>query len=141
MVAASIRALHRGCGAAPHALAVTGARPSVGNLLLQPLGGAFTRVPVGATPLGQRDAPWAWQAGAAWFDSSLDADVARWKVAVRETLAPWARGESSPTSPRGPIPRGYAPATGPRSGSACRRSARWDPDGVFAAGHAITLPT
>jgi len=125
------------------ALAAHQARKPValGNLLLQPLGGAFARVPAGATPLGQRDAPWAWQAGAAWFDSSLDADVARWMAGVRETLAPWARGESYPNFLPGADPArlraGYGPAVWERL-QAIR--ARWDPDGVFAAGHAITLP-
>ena len=65
-----------------------------GSLLVQPLGGAFARHTDG--PLGQRDAPWMWQAGAAWFDPEQDGAVSEWAQSLREALAPWSRGEPYP---------------------------------------------
>ena len=69
----------------------------LGSLLLQPLGGAFARMPAGATPLGRRGAPWAWQAGAAWFDPAADAAVRGvGGRAPRRRWRPWSGGESFP---------------------------------------------
>jgi FAD binding domain-containing protein len=65
-----------------------------GSLLVQPLGGAFARHTDG--PLGRRDAPWMWQAGAAWFDAAQDGAVSEWARSLREALEPWSRGEPYP---------------------------------------------
>ena len=112
----------------------------LGSLLLQPLGGAFARVPEGATPLTQRDAPWAWQAGAAWFDAAADGAVRAWMRDVRTALAPWTRGEAYPNFIPDAIPPGSAPPTGPTTGRGCGPSARTGTPTAPAAGHAIPLP-
>ena len=113
----------------------------MGALLMQPLGGAFARVAEGTTPLGQRDAPWSWQAGAAWFEPELDGPVREWAASLREAIAPWSRGETYPNFilDRDParLRAAYAPAAWERL-RAIR--ADWDPDDAFGAGHAIPLP-
>ena len=109
-----------------------------GSILLQPLGGAFARRPDGATPLGRRDAPWAWQAGSAWFDPAQDDAVQAWATALDEALETWSYGEPYPNFiPGRDVARlraSYGPATWARLRSI---RAAWDPDGVFSAGHAI----
>jgi hypothetical protein len=112
----------------------------LGSLLLQPMGGAFARVPEGATPLGRRDAPWAWQAGAAWFDPAGDGAVRKWAAGLREAISPWTRPGYPNFIPQvdpARLRESYGPAVWERL-RAIR--GQWDPDGVFAAGHAIPLP-
>ena len=113
----------------------------LGSILLQPMGGAFARVPAGATPLGRRGAPWAWQAGAAWFDAAADDAVGAWASELRTSLAPWSGGESFPNF----VPDRDADRLRDTYGEAAWARlqairAAWDPDDVFAAGNAITLP-
>jgi FAD/FMN-containing dehydrogenase len=133
-------------GLPPEAVAAAagaaGGRPSpLGSILLQPLGGAFARVDEEVTPLGRRDAAWHWQAGTAWFESADDEPSRAWTSDVRRALAPWAAGETYPNFIPGSDPArlraAYAPAAWERLRVA---RAAWDPDGVFAAGHAIPLP-
>ena len=113
----------------------------LGSLLLQPMGGAFARVPEGATPLGQRAAPWALQVGAGWFDASQDAAALEWAAGLRDAIAPWSRGTPYPnfipTADPELLRASYGDAIWERL-QAIR--AAWDPNDVFAAGHAITLP-
>jgi FAD/FMN-containing dehydrogenase len=110
----------------------------LGSLLLQPLGGAFARVPAGATPLGRRDAPWAWQAGAAWFDPAADAAVEAWAAGFQEALAPWSGGESFPNFIPVQDPARLRAAYGDAAWARLQAiRAAWDPDGVLGAGHAI----
>jgi FAD/FMN-containing dehydrogenase len=116
-------------------------RPSpLGSILLQPLGGAFARVPEDAGPLGRRAAGWHWQAGTAWFESSDDARSHAWIAGVRRALAPWSAGETYPNFLPAADPArlraAYAPAVWERLRAV---RARWDPDGIFSAGHAIPL--
>ena len=132
---------HLGRASSPRWPTGTAHKPAPhGSLLLQPLGGAFARVPAGATPLGRRDAGWAWQAGAAWVDPGSDDAVAGWMAGVRAILADRSAGEPYPN---------FIPAVDPArlrrsyGETAWRRlqdaRASWDPDGVFSAGHAIPL--
>jgi len=117
-------------------------RPSpLGSILLQPLGGAFARVPEQAIPLGRRDAAWLWQVGTAWLDPAEDEPSRAWIARVRSALGPWVVGGSYPNlipdADPARLQAAYAPAVWERL-----RSIRgvWDPEGVFAAGHAIPLP-
>jgi FAD/FMN-containing dehydrogenase len=114
---------------------------SLGSILLMPLGGAVARVPNDATPLGGRDAPWAWQAGAAWFHPDEDEVVRQWAEGLRAALTPFARGDAWPNfiPEQNPerLRRAYSPAVWARL-QAIRSF--WDPDDVFTGGHAITLP-
>ena len=122
--------------------AAAGGRPSpLGSILLQPLGGAFARVPEEATPLGRRDAAWFWQAGTAWLEPADDEPSRAWLAGVHSALAPWKLGESYanfiPDVDPARLQAAYAPAVWERL-RAIR--AEWDPDGVFGAGHAVPLP-
>jgi len=113
----------------------------LGSLLLQPMGGAFSRVPEGNTPLGHRDARWMLQVGAAWFDGARDDAALHWAAGLREAIAPWSRGAPYPN---------FLPAIDPERLSASYGSedwrrlqsirAAWDPNDVFSAGQAVTLP-
>jgi FAD/FMN-containing dehydrogenase len=113
----------------------------LGSLLMQPLGGAFARMPAGATPLDRRGAPWAWQAGAAWFDPAADDAVAEWAADLRASLAPWSGGESFPNFVPDRDPRRLRAAYGDEVWARLQAiRADWDPDDVLSAGNAIALP-
>jgi len=113
----------------------------LGSLLVQPMGGAFARVAENSTPLGRRDAPWAWQAGAAWFDAEQDEAVREWADGLRPALAPWVHGEAYPNfiaeRDTARLRDSYGAAAWERL-QAIR--ATWDPEDVFSAGQAIPLP-
>ena len=133
-------------GLAPEAVAVLAdfqaRKPAPeGSILIQPLGGAVARVPDCATPLGQRDAPWAFQAGAAWFDPAADDAVATWATDLRAALAPYTRGDAWPNFIPDRDPARLAAAYGPNVWERLQAiRAWWDPDDVFSGGHAIPLP-
>ena len=110
------------------------AKPApLGSVLLQPLGGAFARVPAGATALGRRSAPWAWQAGAAWFDPAADAAVEAWFDGLytrrsRRGRPARAGRTSSPAATRTGCARPTATTAWARLQSI---RAAWDPDDVL----------
>ena len=109
-----------------------------GSLLVQPLGGAFARGNGG--PLGQRDAPWMWQAGAAWFDPAQDGAVGEWARSLREALAPWSRGEPYPNFMPAADPARLRACYGPQVWERLRAvRAQWDPENVLSGGHAVPL--
>jgi FAD/FMN-containing dehydrogenase len=111
-----------------------------GSMLVQPLGGAVARVAEGCTPLGHRDAPWAFQAGAAWFDATADDAVARWAADLRTALAPYTRGDAWPNFLPERDPDRLRAAYGDDVWDRLQAvRAWWDPDDVFSGGHAITL--
>jgi FAD/FMN-containing dehydrogenase len=116
-------------------------RPSaLGSILFQPLGGAFGRVPERATPLGHRDAPWFWQAGAAWFEPADDASGRAWLAELADALAPWSAGEGYPNFIPEVDPERLRASYGPAVYARLRAiRAEWDPGDVFGAGHAIPL--
>ena len=102
-----------------------------GSLLVQPLGGAFARGTGG--PLGQRDAPWMWQAGAAWFDPGQDGAVREWAQSLREALAPWSRGEPYPNFMPAADPARLRACYGPQVWERLRAvRAQWDPENVLS---------
>jgi FAD/FMN-containing dehydrogenase len=112
-----------------------------GSILIQPLGGAIARVPDGVTPLGQRDAPWAYQAGAAWFDPAADDAVREWSANLRTALAPYSRGDTWPNFIPERDPERLRAAYGTDVFEHLQAvRAWWDPDDVFTGGHAIPLP-
>jgi FAD/FMN-containing dehydrogenase len=112
----------------------------LGSILLQPMGGAFARVPEHATPLGRRHAAWHWQAGTAWLDAVDDDGARAWTAGVRRALAPWTAGETYPNFIPERDPERLRAAYGPAAFARLRAvRAEWDPAGVFAAGHAIPL--
>jgi hypothetical protein len=116
-------------------------RPSpLGSIMFQPMGGAFARVPERATPLGHRDAPWFWQAGAAWFESGDDERCRAWLGELAGALAPWSAGEAYPNFIAQADPARLRAAYASEAFARLRAiRAEWDPGDVFAAGHAIPL--
>jgi len=58
-------------------------------LILQPLGGALARVPADATPLGRRDAAYAYHALTCWADADHDRHI-RWTRGFSAALQPFA---------------------------------------------------
>jgi FAD/FMN-containing dehydrogenase len=121
------------------AVAASAERPSpLGSILLQPMGGAFARVSEEATPLGRRRAPWHWQAGTAWFESTDDEPSRAWIANVARSLAPWSVGETYPNFIVDADPERLRAAYAPAVYEHLRMiRAAWDPDDVFSAGHAI----
>jgi FAD/FMN-containing dehydrogenase len=71
-----------------HASAATSPLSAV---LLVPLGGAYARVGHDATPLGARDAPWQFQALAAWDDPAGAATHSAWARDLAAALRPYTR--------------------------------------------------
>jgi FAD/FMN-containing dehydrogenase len=113
----------------------------LGSLLLQPMGGAFARMPEGDTPLGQRDAKWMLQVGAAWFDSAQDDAALQWAAGLREAIAPWSRGVPYPNFLPTVDPERLRASYGPEVWRRLQSiRATWDPNDVFSAGQAVTLP-
>jgi hypothetical protein len=110
---------------------------AMGSVLLMPLGGAFARA--GGIPLGRRDAPWALQIGAAWFEPERDGAVRDWMAGLRAALAPWTAGEPYPNFMPEPDPGRLRASYGAEAWERLRaiRTA-WDPDGLLSSGHAIT---
>ena len=115
------------------------APPPMCGVILQPLGGAFARVPEDATPLGRRAAPWHWQAPAAWLDSAGDGAALHWAQGVRRALAPWWGGETYPNFLPRRDPSRLRAAYGPAAYERLRAlRADWDPDGVLDAPNVAT---
>ena len=101
----------------------------------------MARVDAGSTPLGGRDAAWAYQAGAAWFDPAADAAVGDWAAGLRTALAPYAMADAWPNFIPERDPSRLRAAYGTNVWERLHAvRACWDPDDVFSAGHAITLP-
>jgi FAD/FMN-containing dehydrogenase len=106
--------------------------PPMSAVLLQPLGGAFARVPEDATPLGRRHAPWHWHAPAAWLDPARDGAALQWAAGVRRALAPWAAGETYPNFLSGRDAARLRAAHAPGVAARLRAlRADWDPGGVL----------
>jgi hypothetical protein len=57
--------------------------------ILQPLGGAVARVPDDSTPLGRRDAEFAYHALAQWDDDDADRHIG-WARELHEAMAPYS---------------------------------------------------
>jgi FAD/FMN-containing dehydrogenase len=58
-------------------------------LILQPLGGALARVPADSTPLGRRDAAYAYHALSCWVDDDHERHIA-WTKGLAVALQPFA---------------------------------------------------
>jgi FAD/FMN-containing dehydrogenase len=101
-------------------------------LLLQPLGGAFARVPEDETALGNRDTKWVWHALATWTDARDDAANLEFARRVGATMEPYSRQAVHPNfvSDTGAarVRAFYTERTWERLVAAKRR---WDPDNVF----------
>lgn len=101
-------------------------------LLLQPLGGAFARVPEDETALGARDTKWCYHCLNLWPDPSENEQQMAWTRALAERLEPYTRPGVHPN---------YVSDTGTeqvKSFYGQERYARlvalkdqWDPENVF----------
>jgi FAD/FMN-containing dehydrogenase len=66
------------------------------NIILQPLGGAFARVPEDATALGRRDARWAFQVLSMWRDPSGDEAQVGWTRCTAASMQAYAADAAFP---------------------------------------------
>ncbi|HUR86014.1 MAG TPA: FAD-binding oxidoreductase [Solirubrobacteraceae bacterium] len=117
---------------------VTSIPSPVSVVLLQPLGGAYARVPEGATALGHRDAGWAFHALSLWPDPADTALNRAWTAAFADAMAPYGHGAAHPnyvSDPAGHRVRAfYGDATYERLVAV---KDRWDPRNVFASNQNI----
>jgi FAD/FMN-containing dehydrogenase len=101
-------------------------------VLLQPLGGAYARVPEGSTALTHRDAGWIYHALSQWQDPALTPLNRGWTEEFVAALAPFARRGTHPnhvSSDRQERVRSfYGDATYERLVAV---KDRWDPRNVF----------
>ena len=114
---------------------VTSIPSPVSVVLLQPLGGAYARVPEGETALSHRDAAWAFHALSLWPDPA-DTELNRsWTAAFADAMAPYGAGAGAAhpnyvSDPAGDRVRAfYGDATYERLVAV---KDRWDPRNVFA---------
>jgi FAD/FMN-containing dehydrogenase len=102
------------------------------EVLLQPLGGAYARVPAEATALAHRDAGWMYHALGQWEDPADTPRNRAWADALVAAMAPFARRASHPnhvSSDRQERVRSfYGDATYERLVAV---KDRWDPENVF----------
>ncbi len=66
------------------------------HVLIQPLGGAYARVPAGATALGHRDAGWMYHALSLWSDAADTPANREWTQELVDALAPYSRRATHP---------------------------------------------
>jgi FAD/FMN-containing dehydrogenase len=102
-------------------------------VLLQPLGGAYSRVDEDATALSHRDAGWAYHALSAWPDPA-DTELNRnWTESFAAALAPYGHGAAHPNyesvDAGERVRRFYGRRTYERLVAV---KERWDPQNVFA---------
>ncbi len=102
------------------------------HILIQPLGGAYARVPAGETALGHRDAGWMYHALGLWEDPADTPRNLAWTQEFVEGLAPYARRATHPnhvSSDRQDRVRSfYGDETYERLVAV---KDRWDPQNVF----------
>jgi FAD/FMN-containing dehydrogenase len=103
-------------------------------ILLQPLGGAYARVPEGATALGHRDAAWAVHALSLWTDPADDEINLAWTAQTLAALRPYGHGAAHPNyvsdDRQERVRSFYGAQTYVRLVAV---KDRWDPENVFAS--------
>jgi FAD/FMN-containing dehydrogenase len=102
------------------------------EVLIQPLGGAYARVPSDATALAHRDAGWIYHALAQWQDPADDSVNLSWTEALVAAMAPHSRRASHPnhvsTDRQDRVRSFYGDETYARL---VEVKERWDPQNVF----------
>jgi FAD/FMN-containing dehydrogenase len=108
------------------------------QLLIQPLGGAYARVPAGQTALAHRDAGWMYHALSMWVDpEDTDRNVG-WTDALVDALTPFSRRGTHPnhvSSARSERVRSFYGAETYDRLVAVKD--RWDPTNVFRSNQNI----
>ena len=101
-------------------------------VLIQPLGGAFARVPEDATALPHRDARWMYHALSLWPDPADDEINRAWTYEFVDAMAPFARRATHPnhvgTTRQDRVREFYGEATYERLVAV---KDRWDPENAF----------
>ena len=102
------------------------------EVLVQPLGGAYARVPADATALAHRDAGWIYHALAQWADPADDQVNRSWTDALVAAMTPHSRRASHPnhvsTDRQDRVRSFYGDETYARLVAV---KDRWDPQNVF----------
>ncbi len=111
-------------------------------VLLQPMGGAFSRVGEMDTALGHRDADWGIQVLASWAEPERDTSNRSWVRAMTDALAPWSRPAGFPNfiAEAGDTAAVQAAYGAERYARLVAAKDRWDPRNVFRLNHNI-LPS
>ena len=103
------------------------------QMVLEPLGGAESRVPDGATPLPRPDVPFAFHGMGLWLDPADDEKNIEWTQELGEVMSPWALDRALPNfvaedDPASRLRASYGEDTYRRL---VEIKDRWDPDNVF----------
>jgi FAD/FMN-containing dehydrogenase len=103
------------------------------QMVLEPLGGAESRVPDGATPLPRPDVPFAFHGLGLWLDPADDDKNMEWTRELGEVMSPWALDRALPNfvaedDPAARLRASYGEDTYRRL---VEIKDRWDPDNVF----------
>jgi FAD/FMN-containing dehydrogenase len=102
------------------------------HVLIQPLGGAYARVPAEATALSHRDAGWMYHALSLWKDAADTPENLAWTQELVDALAPHSRRSTHPnhvSSERQDRVRSFYGASVYERLVAVKD--RWDPENVF----------
>jgi FAD/FMN-containing dehydrogenase len=107
-------------------------------ILLQPLGGAYARVPEGETALAHRDAAWAVHALSLWTDPADDEANLAWTAQTLAGLRPYGHGAAHPNyvsdDRQERVRSFYGDETYERLVAV---KDRWDPENVFSSNQNI----
>lgn len=102
------------------------------EVLIQPLGGEYARVPAERTALAHRDAPWMYHALAQWPSDAETPLNSAWTRTLVDALAPWSRGASHPNHVSSDRQERVRSFYGEQTyGRLVKVKARWDPENVF----------
>jgi FAD/FMN-containing dehydrogenase len=113
-----------------HAAKVTS---PMSQMVLEPLRGAESRVPDGATPLPRPDVPFAFHGLGHWLDPADDDKNIEWTQELGEVMSPWALDRALPNfvaedDPASRLRASYGEDTYRRL---VEIKDRWDPENVF----------
>jgi hypothetical protein len=103
------------------------------QMVLEPLRGAESRVPEGATPLPRPDVPFAFHGLGLWMDPTEDAKHIDWVHGLGEAMKPWTLDRALPNfvaedDPASRLRESYGEDNYRRL---VEIKDRWDPDNVF----------
>jgi FAD/FMN-containing dehydrogenase len=102
------------------------------HILIQPLGGAYARVPAEATALSHRDAGWMYHALGLWADPGDGPANRAWTQELVGALAPYARRSTHPNHVSSDRQERVRSFYGPQTyGRLVAVKDHWDPENVF----------
>jgi FAD/FMN-containing dehydrogenase len=108
-------------------------KPSpISTVILQPMGGAYSRVPNGDTPIGHREAKWCYHAIGLWQDAEQDADNIEWARALGRAMEPYSVAAVYPNYTSDVTEEGLKATYGPEKfARLVAVKDEWDPTNMF----------